>query len=135
MPAAFQVREEHVATVMLGVSEGFTHEQICEFITHPDGKPITKKTLYKHFRHALKNGVAFMKLRSASGLSKLIDKGDLGAIKYWEQTRLGYTTKHQVNIAGHDGGPIDRSRALDELYAKVDRLGGGGGGQGADQSA
>jgi hypothetical protein len=40
------------------VSIGITQDQICRMVCHANGKPITKKTLEKHFRKEIDTGAA-----------------------------------------------------------------------------
>ena len=70
--------------VTLMVSGGTAQAKIARWLR------IDLKTLRKHYREELDNGATSINMMVVSEHLKLIKKGNFPAIKWWEQSRLGW---------------------------------------------
>jgi hypothetical protein len=82
---------------------GLSHEQIC---TSMDISPATfyrRKQESERFESAIKRGKAASQTIVANKLFELSRKGNLGAIIWWEKTRLGYSDSVKNEHSGSIG--------------------------------
>ena len=109
-------------------SYGIPEEGIARLIINPrTGKPITAKTLRKHFREELDTGMTkanaqvvqtlFRQATGAPAEWKTMPDGSQVKVReeikpifqcaiYWTKARMGWREKSDVEVSGQDGGPI-----------------------------
>lgn len=58
-------------------------------------------------KEAMERGLANAAKDVGIALVKKAKSGDVGAVKWWEQTRLGYRERQSHTHTGADGGPIE----------------------------
>ena len=64
------------------------------------------------FELAVKRGKARTKRTVTSKLMEKIEAGDLGAIIWYEKTRLGFTDKQTIEHTGKNGGAIEFNQVV-----------------------
>ncbi len=88
---------------------GCTHEEIVSAIPWglPGEKPLSEKTLRKHFRAELDRGVAVAKARVRQTLYDMAVSGNnTAATIFYAKTRLGMKETVAVENSGKDGSPL-----------------------------
>lgn len=86
---------------------GLNEWQACAVVgISPDTLSRRKKERDEVLR-ALKTGLANAGSRVGQTLFQKALDGDLGAIVWWEKTRLGYREGHSVEMTGAGGGPLE----------------------------
>lgn len=131
----FQPTENERAQVEAMAAYGIPQELIVRFVVRPSGsagavKPISLKTLRKHFREELDTAGVKIESKVAESLYKrAIDlKHPQGAISamFLLKARFGWTDKQVVEHTGKDGGPIgfelDLSDATPDELAVLERF-------------
>ncbi len=78
-------------------------------------KGMTKRTLYKHFRHELATGQDYIHGRAAGRLLQAVDKGEAWAICFLLKTRYGWRERDSVDHRFVDSQGRDRNVLLTEL--------------------
>ena len=106
--AAFVPTAEQRALVQNMAGIGCTHEEVLMCIPwgRPDGKPISKHTLHRHFRSELDRGKALANMKVKRSLFELTQAGNLGAICFYLKTQCGYRETLAVEATGKDGAPL-----------------------------
>jgi hypothetical protein len=106
----FKPSEDHRRTVAQAYAMGMSQDMICELIRTPADRPISPKTLRRHFRKDLQKGRAQFHFRVLATAGQVaIDKGhkNFHTMNIWTQkTQLGITERHLHELAGPDGEPL-----------------------------
>jgi hypothetical protein len=100
----YEPTEKDRQTVRVMVAGGIEQAQICGVLK------ITRMTLRKYYRDELENGAAAINAIVVAEHLKRIRGGDFNAIRFWEQARMGWTERVQVNNQqlDKDGNPADQ---------------------------
>lgn len=85
---------------------GFSEEEIAISLGVSQDTIDRRKKDTADFADAIKRGKAKAKRKVTSKLMEKIEAGDLGAIIWYEKTRLGFSDKQTVEHTGKDGGAI-----------------------------
>jgi len=119
----FEPTPEQRRQVEIMVSIGITQEQICRMICKPNGKPITLKTLEKHFRKEIDTGAANLRTEVGNfmisvikgsnpppGFTPIRDEKVRGSMmELFAAAQLGWRktvrTEH-ADATGPDGKPV-----------------------------
>ena len=79
---------------------GIRQDEICKFLG------ITKPTLHKYFRKEIDTSVVKANAAVARSLHKQATEGNVAAAIFWLKSRAGWREKHEVEVSGPGGGPI-----------------------------
>lgn len=79
---------------------GLSEAQICTSLGISEDTLGRRKKDSADFADALKSGKVAAQVTVGTELMKLIKKGNLGAISWYEKTRLGYSEKVQTEHSG-----------------------------------
>lgn len=94
MPAPFEPTQEQRLTVRLHKVAGTPDDLIVRVITNPvSGKPISKKTLYRHFRDELDVGKVEVDAMATGKLIQAIRGGEAWAICFYMKAFMGKSEK------------------------------------------
>lgn len=63
----------------------------------------SKATLYKHYREELENSLSLVTAEVTGCLLDKIREGDVQSIKFFMNTRAGWSEKYGVNLESEDG--------------------------------
>ena len=89
---------------------GMEHEKIRLLVKHPNGKPITAKTLRRHFRAELDEGGATVQGLALGKFMKHMqsrnERVSFDAIRFYLQTQHGWKIATSTELTGRDGGPL-----------------------------
>jgi len=81
---------------------------------------ITEKTLRKHFRSEIDNGLAEANAQVGATLFKMATSGKVvAATIFWAKTRMGYREIDRHEITGADGGPVDVRNIPDDQLTRL----------------
>lgn len=103
----FVFDQEKIAQVEAMMGAGLSKPMICSILG------IDRSTLASHaaknaqLNEAMERGLATASLHVGLALVKKARQGDVPAIKWWEQTRLGYHEKQSMAHTGPSGGPVE----------------------------
>jgi len=86
---------------------GFSEEEIAISLGISQDTIDRRKKENADIADAIKRGKAKAKRKVTSKLMEKIEAGDLGAIIWYEKTRLGFSDKQTVEHTGKDGGAIE----------------------------
>jgi hypothetical protein len=84
------------ATVRAMVAGGIEIADIAK------ARGLSKVTLYRRYRDEIENGATILNGRVVQAWLKKIEEGDFAAIKWWLQTRMGYSEKVTVDNLSAD---------------------------------
>lgn len=112
----FEPTEEHREIVIAVASHGIPHDAIAQLIKGEDGKPISERTLERHFKHELAHGHEVANARVRRTLFEMATSGKVvAATIFWAKTQLGYKEPAQdVNIHQTYGELVERATAMRE---------------------
>lgn len=79
---------------------GVRHDEIALYLD------IDPKTLRKHYREQLDKGTIKANAGIARSLHKQATEGNVAAAIFWLKARAGWREKHEVELTGPGGGPI-----------------------------
>lgn len=99
--------EIDIAEVELLAGLGFSEEEIAISLVISQDTLDRRKKENADIADAIKRGKAKAKRKVTSKLMEKIEAGDLGAIIWYEKTRLGFSDKQTVEHTGKDGGAIE----------------------------
>lgn len=102
----FQPTEEQRKLVEQLAAFGVPMDQMVHMIPNKDGKPITVKTLRKHFKVELETGELKANTKVAQSLYKQAMDGNVSAQIFWLKTRARWKEPQHVELTGKDGGPV-----------------------------
>ena len=97
----FDPTDEQRGIVKAFAAYGVQQDEIAKYIE------IDPKTLRKHFRRELDVGSIEATSKVAQSLYKAAMSGNVGAAIFWMKARGGWREKHDIEITGKDGGPIN----------------------------
>ena len=103
--------------------QGLSEEQICRCLGISDETLRRRKNENVAFVEAIKNGRSKTAETVSNKLMDLVKRGNLGAIIWYEKTRLGYSDRTEIRIDwrdkarrdGHSDNEIQQ--AFDEMVA------------------
>ena len=106
---------------------GIPQSDIVNVIKDKNGKPITDRTLRKHFRQELDGGAVKANLKVAKALFKnattatdVYPGGNPTSQIFWMKTRGGWKeTPKPLEISGKDGGPIEQANVTPIEFRKI----------------
>lgn len=117
----FEPTPEQRKRVLTMVGVGISHAEICLVVTH-NGKPLSLKTLRKHFREELNTGTVIANAQVGGAIFKAALEGKPGAQALWAKCRMGWKETQAIEHSGPAGSPMqveDVSDAKDRLLAKL----------------
>lgn len=141
----FEPTPEMRRDVEAWVRAGATGEDIAVLITANYGRPCSRQTVDRHFKHELAVGRAKLRVAIGGSLVKDALEGNLTAKIFWLRTQAKWNTR--VEHVGADGGAVrsfdlggldlDEKRTLlrviDQLLAQLGEGGGHGDSTASDQ--
>jgi hypothetical protein len=89
-------------TVMAMVAGGIEQKVIA------GARGLSRHTLRKHYKNELINGTGKINGVVVAAHVKKILAGDFNAIKWWEQSRMGWSETQKIETTGPDGRPIEQ---------------------------
>lgn len=100
---------------------GIPLDQMVQMVSDRNGKPITVKTLRKHFKAELETGELKANTKVAQCLYKQATEGNVTAQIFWLKTRARWKESPQrVELTGKDGGPVEqKTTVVDEQQIKA----------------
>lgn len=111
----FQPTEEQRKLVEQLAAFGIPMDQMVFLVTDKNGKPITVKTLRKHFQDELETGELKANTKIAQCLFKQAVEGNVTAMIFWLKTRARWREPQHVELTGKDGGPVEVKKGIYEL--------------------
>lgn len=138
----FEPTDEQRRQVEAFAGYGLPQEEMCGLIVNPTtGRPITLKTLLKHFRAELDTGMARANARVAESLFRQATGAPaqydaegrqvraeqppvVAASIFWLKARAGWKERDVHELTGADGGPIEIDDARAKLADRISRLAG-----------
>jgi hypothetical protein len=118
---AFQPTDEDRALVEQLAAFGIPVTSMTLFVKDKDGKPISERTLRKHFAKELDQGELKANVKVAQTLFKKAISGDTTSMIFWLKTRARWKeSPQQVELTGKDGGPVEqKTTVVDEKQIKA----------------
>lgn len=121
---SFEPSPDHRKMVKAMSGYGIPEEDIALVITNPEtGKPITAKTLRKHFREELDTAEVIANSKVAESLYNHATKGTgapaVTAAIFWLKTRARWKETDRLELTGKDGSPITFQNLSDEQAEKM----------------
>lgn len=116
---SFEPTDQQRARVAQLVSFGLTQRELCALVQGEEGKPISEKTLRKHFAEELAYGSCQANVQIAQTLYRKAMSGDTAALIFWLKTRARWTVTDKVEISGPDGQPVAIEAAKARFLAKL----------------
>lgn len=118
---AFQPTDEDRALVEQLAAFGIPVTSMTLFVKDKDGKPISERTLRKHFAKELDQGELKANVKVAQTLFKKAISGDTTSMIFWLKTRARWKeSPQQVELTGKDGGPVEqKTTVVDEKEIKA----------------
>lgn len=129
----FEPTDEQRRQVKTLAGLGIKHDDIRSLIkSHESNEPISRNTLTKCFAAEIREGTVIAKSKVGEALYQKAIKGDVHAIKWWEQTRAhlrapisvvgGEEDDQPVRIADADGlSPEERAIRILAIIDKAKR--------------
>ncbi len=103
----FQPTDDQRKLVEQLAAFGIPMDKMVQMINGTNGKPITVKTLRKHFETELETGELKANTKIAQCLYKQATGGNVTAIIFWLKTRARWKeSPQQLELTGKDGGPV-----------------------------
>ena len=117
----FQPTDEDRALVEQLAAFGRPVESMTLFVKTQEGKPISERTLRKHFVKELDQGELKANVKVAQTLFKKAISGDTTSMIFWLKTRARWKESPQrVELTGKDGGPVEqKTTVVDEQQIKA----------------
>lgn len=117
----FQPTDEDRALVEQLAAFGIPVESMTLFVKDKAGKPISERTLRKHFAKELDQGELKANVKVAQTLFKKAISGDTTSMIFWLKTRARWKESPQrVELTGKDGGPVEqKTTVVDEQQIKA----------------
>ena len=117
----FQPTDEDRALVEQLAAFGIPVESMTLFVKTKEGKPISERTLRKHFVKELDQGELKANVKVAQTLFKKAISGDTTSMIFWLKTRARWKeSPQQVEVTGKDGGPVEqKTTVVDEKQIKA----------------
>ena len=117
----FQPTDEDRALVEQLAAFGIPVESMTLFVKTKEGKPISERTLRKHFVKELDQGELKANVKVAQTLFKKAISGDTTSMIFWLKTRARWKESPQrVELTGKDGGPVEqKTTVVDEQQIKA----------------
>lgn len=117
----FQPTDEDRALVEQLAAFGIPVESMTLFVKDKTGKPISERTLRKHFAKELDQGELKANVKVAQTLFKKAISGDTTSMIFWLKTRARWKESPQrVELTGKDGGPVEqKTTVVDEQQIKA----------------
>jgi hypothetical protein len=117
----FQPTDEDRALVEQLAAFGIPVESMTLFVKDKAGKPISERTLRKHFAKELDQGEQKANVKVAQTLFKKAISGDTTSMIFWLKTRARWKESPQrVELTGKDGGPVEqKTTVVDEQQIKA----------------
>lgn len=117
----FQPTDEDRALVEQLAAFGIPVESMTLFVKTKEGKPISERTLRKHFVKELDQGELKANVKVAQTLFKKAINGDTTSMIFWLKTRARWKESPQrVELTGKDGGPVEqKTTVVDEQQIKA----------------
>ena len=117
----FQPTDEDRALVEQLAAFGIPVESMTLFVKTKEGKPISERTLRKHFVKELDQGELKANVKVAQTLFKKAISGDTTSMIFWLKTRARWKESPQrVELTGKDGGPVEqKTTVVDEKQIKA----------------
>ncbi len=118
---AFQPTDEDRALVEQLAAFGIPVTSMTLFVKDKAGKPISERTLRKHFAKELDQGELKANVKVAQTLFKKAISGDTTSMIFWLKTRARWKeSPQQVELTGKDGGPVEqKTTVVDEKQIKA----------------
>ena len=118
--AAFSPTPEQRELVRTLSAVGTPQDNICLLVKDACGKPITGKTLRRHFRGELDEGAVQATAKVAGNLYRFATDphGGLKAVTaaiFWMKTRGGWKETQAVELTGKDGAPVEHKQVPSDL--------------------
>lgn len=110
--------EIDIARVAELAGRGLSQAEICLIIGVSEDTLQRRKAESAEFAAAVKRGKAVAAETVSNKLFELAQKGDLGAIIWYEKTRCNRTDKVAHELTGKDGGPIEVTAVAKQQAAK-----------------
>jgi hypothetical protein len=116
----FEPTEQQRQNVEILVACGTPQMEIAKIIRHLDGRPISDRTLRKHFRHEIDAGEVKLKLRISAlliatiegrdppqGMRPIVsDQGRGNLLQLFLKARMGWREREVHEIENADGKPF-----------------------------
>ena len=117
----FQPTDEDRALVEQLAAFGIPVTSMTLFVKDKAGKPISERTLRKHFAKELDQGELKANVKVAQTLFKKAISGDTTSMIFWLKTRARWKeSPQQVELTGKDGGPVEqKTTVVDEKQIKA----------------
>ena len=118
---AFQPTDEDRALVEQLAAFGIPVTSMMLFVKDKAGKPISERTLRKHFAKELDQGELKANVKVAQTLFKKAISGDTTSMIFWLKTRARWKeSPQQVELTGKDGSPVEqKTTVVDEKQIKA----------------
>jgi hypothetical protein len=99
----YEPTEEQRRTVKAMAGYGVPQDDIANHLE------IDAKTLRKHFRRELSNGTVEANAKVGQSLFNMATSGgNVAAAIFWMKARAGWREKHDVQVSGPGGGPVEQ---------------------------
>jgi len=109
----FKATDEHRNIVHSASGMGLPQEMICYLIMDSKGKPITEKTLRKHFRHELDTGIANARVKIFQTAFKVATDSKhpaFATMNIWlQKTQCGMREGMKLELTGSGGAPLNQT--------------------------
>ncbi|SRR5258708_1716017 len=113
----FKPTDEQRAQIEALAAFGIPQEHMCKMVINPrTGRPVTAKTLQKHFEVELENGLWKAVGTVAHCLFELATNpgpSQASAIIFWLRTRARWRETDRMELTGPDGAPISTTSRLE----------------------
>ena len=76
------------------------------------GRPVSSKTLVKHFEAELYTGTIHANTQVAGSLFKQAMAGNVAAQCFWAKTRMGWRETSRMEVTGKDGAPLQQQSGV-----------------------
>lgn len=116
----FQPTDEQRKLVEQLAAFGIPLEQMVQMVTGHAGKPITVKTLRKHFATELETGELKANTKVAQCLYKQATEGNVTAQIFWLKTRARWKESPQsIELSGKNGAPIQNANLSKDEFREI----------------
>jgi hypothetical protein len=115
-PNTYRPTSEQRKMVRKLAAVGMPHEHICRVIKDDGARPIDAKTLRKHFREELDEGMLEANALVANALFKFATDPDGGmkavhAAIFWLKARSNWRETDRLEVTGAEGAPLGANEA------------------------
>lgn len=111
--ASFRATDEQRRTVRAMAGYGIPQDEIARVVINPaTGRPITRKTMARHFGEEIATGATEANMKVAQSLYRQAVDGHVTAAIFWCKTRMGWREIPRGAVAdgAAAGGPVIETR-------------------------